>query len=181
MACVMQWRVVARAPRFEVSEHGDLRLAATGRRLRGFIDADGYLRYALKGCEKVGAVCAHILVAESFLGPAPSDRHEVAHENGSRIANHYSNLTWKLSVENHADRVIHGTDPVGERNGHAKLTDADVQSIRIEYRRIKVPGSGRKVSELTARYGLHIATISRIARGRQWTHLPMPNFAAMEL
>lgn len=181
MTVAMEWRAVARAPRFEVSECGDLRLADGGRRLRGFIDADGYLRYALKGCEKVGAVGAHILVAEAFLGPAPSAAHEVAHENGSRLLNHHSNLRWKLPVQNHADRVAHGTDPVGERNGRAKVTSEDVTQIRREYRQIKASGSGRRVAELDERYGLSRASIIRIATGEAWSHVPMPNFAQQEI
>lgn len=172
----MEWRPVARAPRFEISECGDLRLAATLRRLRGFIDADGYLRYAIKGCEKSGPVCAHILVAEAFIGPRPSPGYEVAHENGSRTLNHFTNLRWSLPADNQADKVLHGTSMAGERNPHAKISDADVLDIRREYRLIKIRGSGRSVAELDLRYGLCRSTIIDIATGKTWKHLPMASF-----
>lgn len=182
MAAPMEWLQLTSWPKFEVSECGDVREIATRKRLRGFIDADGYLRYALKGAaERKGAVAAHVLVATHFIGPAPSERHEVAHENGSRIHNHHTNLRWKLPAENQADRVAHGTSAAGERNPHAKITEADVADIRIEYRRIKQPGSGRTVAELDARYGLKRSTIIRIAKGQSWPHVPMPNFLQMEL
>lgn len=167
---------MGRAPRFEVSECGDVRLAATRRRLRGFIDADGYLRYAIKGWEQVGAVCAHILVAEAFLGDRPSPVHQVAHENGSRLLNHYSNLRWSLPADNQADKIEHGTSPAGERNPKAKISAQDVGVIRAEYRRIKQPGSGRRIAELERRFGLQRSTIIRIATGKSWSHIPMPSF-----
>lgn len=176
MAALMEWRPVKRAPRFEVSECGDVRLVATLRRLRGFIDADGYLRYALKGCEKIGPVAAHVLVAEAFIGERPTPQHEVAHENGSRTLSHYSNLRWSLPAANQADKVLHGTSVAGERNPHAKITTQDVADIRLQYRLIKIPGSGRNVAELDLRYGLHRSTIVAIATGKSWTHVPMPSF-----
>jgi hypothetical protein len=33
-------------------------------------------------------------VAEAFIGPQPSPRHQVAHYDGVRDNNHYSNLRW---------------------------------------------------------------------------------------
>ncbi len=171
----MVWRVIEDYPGFEVSECGDVRRVSTGARLRGFIDADGYVRYSLTdqgGTKK--ARPAHQLVALAFLGPKPSPKHEVAHNNGSRLNCHYSNLRWALPVENHADRFVHRTASVGARNGRAKITESDVHAIRRDYRLIKQPGSGRRVEELERRYGLHRATIIDIARGRSWSHIPLP-------
>lgn len=181
MPCVMEWRVCPRFPDYEVSECGDLRRVTAGRtrrrgsRPKGFVDFDGYLRYALR--DPGGAACAvaaHRLVAEAFIGPAPSDRHEVAHNNGSRVCHDYRNLRWALRKENHADIQIHGTSVKGERNGHAKITEADVHTIRREYRAIKMSRGARSVVELDRRFGLHRATIVDIATGRSWAHVPMP-------
>lgn len=181
MATTMEWRKLERFPQYEISECGDVRRTSTGKRMRGFIDSDGYLRFALcKDCGEKVAVGAHVLVAETFIGPAPSDAHEVAHENGSRFHNHFTNLRWDVSAGNHADRVIHGTSPAGERNPRAKLTADDVASIRREYRQIKQPGSGRKVGELDRQYGICRAQVIRIATGEAWRHVPMPNFHQME-
>lgn len=180
----MEWRVCARFPDFEVSEWGDLRRVVAaphrsiGDRPRGFIDGDGYLRYALENAdgERVTA-SAYRLVAEAFIGPAPSDKHEVAHRNGSRACAHHSELRWATRLENHHDMVVHGTAPsVGERNPKAKITEADVVSIRREYRDIKNSRGARKVSELEDKYGLHRATVIGIARGKSWKHIPMEVF-----
>jgi HNH endonuclease len=185
MTTRMQWRACVGFPDYEVSECGDVRRVSAGRtrsegwRLRGYVNADGYLAYTL---QEVGgtdrAVTAHILVATAFIGPRPSPQHEVAHDNGSRVECHYTNLRWDTRAGNHADMREHGTSVVGERNGRAKITERDVLDIRREYRRIKDSRGRRSVAELDARYGLHRATICNIARGRTWQHVPMPTAEA---
>lgn len=159
---------------YEISECGDVR--RLGRRLRGFTDSDGYLKYSLTmndGERK--AFHAHRLVAEAFIGPAPSKAHEVAHNNGSRVANHYENLRWATRKENDADTVIHGTNRAGSKNGRAKISEQDVSDIRTKYRKIKDREIKGKISDLARSYGLHHATLIGIATGKSWSHLPMPN------
>ena len=175
MTALMQWRQCPRHPRFEVSEYGDVRRAGSSKRLRGWVDADGYVRYSLTNVDGLrSAIGAHQLVALAFIGPAPSPDHEVAHENGSKLGCHFTNLRWSTRADNSADRSVHGTDPIGERNPKARLTSEDVQAIRREYREIKRPGSGRRVEELDRRYGISRSQIIRIARGLAWSHVPMP-------
>lgn len=177
MTTTMEWRAAPRHPAFEVSEYGDVRRAGTTKRIKGFLDADGYVRFSLT--ESTGerrTVAAHQLVAETYIGPRPGDGYEVAHENGSRPFCHYSNLRWAVPVDNQADRRVHQTSPVGARNPRAKITESDVVEIRREYRRIKQPLSGRRVAELDQRFGLARATIIRIATGASWPHVPMPSF-----
>jgi hypothetical protein len=177
-AISMEWRACPGFPDYEVSECGDVRRASGSRtrrrgwRLRGFIDSDGYIRYALLDAAKVKRVAiAHRLVAEAFIGPPPSPSHEAAHNNGSRISNHYSNLRWATRKENDADTVVHGTARVGAANGNAKLTEDDVRSIRAEYRAIKNREREGRVSDLAKAYGIHHATLIHIATGKSWAHL----------
>lgn len=174
----MEWRACIGFPDYEVSECGDVRRITGSRtrqkgcRLRGFIDSDGYLRYALldENGEKQ-AVIAHRLVAEAFIGPAPSPLHEVAHNNGSRISNHFGNLRWATRKENDLDTIVHGTNRVGEKNGNAKLTEQDVLDIRRVYREIKNHERTGKISDLARSYGVHHATLVQIATGKSWAHL----------
>ncbi|MES2030868.1 MAG: NUMOD4 domain-containing protein [Pseudomonadota bacterium] len=180
----MEWRQCVGFPAYEVSECGDVRRIQNSRtrkngwRLRGFIDVDGYLRYALldaAGSKRL--ISAHRLVADAFLGPAPSPDHEIAHNNGSRVSCYFRDLRWATRLQNDSDRQIHGTSPKGERNPRAKITEADVHFIRSEYRAIKHSQGARSVTELEAKFGLHRATIIQIAKGQSWSHIPMENVA----
>lgn len=148
----MEWRPCPRFPNFDVSEWGDIRRAVSvngqksGKRLAGFIDVDGYLRYALINASgRKEGIPACRLVLEAFVGPPPTDRHEVAHNNGSRVCSHFSELRWATRQENHSDTFIHGTTPgVGERNPKAKMTEQQVITIRRQYRAIKKPRISRE-------------------------------------
>ncbi len=181
MVSAMDWRRCAEFPDYEVSESGDVRRLTSsptrvaGWRLRGFVNSDGYLAYALldpTGLKR--AVTAHVLVATAFLGARPSSAHEVAHDNGSRVECHYRNLRWATRKENHSDIQVHGTALKGVKNGRAKITEQDVTDIRREYVAIKNSRGTRSVAELDVRYGIHRATVLGIAKGKTWKHLPMP-------
>lgn len=175
-ATVMEWRVCARFPDYEVSECGDVRrrldldINQNGRVLKGVIDPDGYIHYTLRTSQGTSSsATAHRLVAEAFLGSPPSPAHEVAHRNGSRLLNTPDNLRWALTLHNQHDRVDHGTDPKGVRNGRATITDDDVRFIRKRYREIKM-ARGR-VAELDEKFTLCRSQIIRIARGEAWSHV----------
>lgn len=178
-AVVMEWRTCSRFPHLEISECGDLRVARSGPRLpkgwryKGFIDADGYLRYAVKVDGETHQVTAYRLVAETFIGPPPSPQHQAAHTNGSRVSCHYRDLRWALCAENYDDTRAHETDRSGERNGRAKITEADVAYIRAEYRRVKAERVRGGLVALEKRFDLHRATVISIARGTSWRHVPM--------
>lgn len=174
----MSWRPVVGFSDYEVSEHGDVRRATdaatrkSGWRLRGFVDHDGYLRYQLRSADGVAASFpAHRLVIEAFVGLRPSTSHEVAHNNGSRVDNHWTNLRWALRKDNHADIQVHGTSVKGEKNGRSKIKAEDVAFIRSEYRAIKERMSTRSLSDLEGMFGLHRSTIIDIAKGRAWSHV----------
>lgn len=61
-----------------------------------------------------------------------------------------------------ADRRRDGNDPIGERNGRAKLTRDEVQAIR------DAAAAGTPQAALARRYGVHPSTIRDIVRGRIW-------------
>lgn len=167
-ADTLEWRVCPRFPGHQVSDCGDLRILG-GRRLRGYINADGYIAYSIKSGGAKVTVRAHTLVAEAFLGHRPSDRHEIAHRNGSRLLNTPTNLRWALRKENSDDRYRHGTHVKGCRNGRARLTDDDVRFIRSRYREIK--DQRGDVSELDRRFGISRSQVCRIAQFKAWAHV----------
>jgi hypothetical protein len=169
---MVEWRRIPGFPEHEVSEHGDVRrLVASGRYPAGHVLAKkkhgrGYIIYSLNNKD----VLAHRLVAFAFLGPAPSPKHEVAHEDGTRTNNDYRNLRWKLPVDNQADRKRHGTYMAGEQcHWTVRLSDADVAEIRGAYaaggQRFK--GGRVTMQGLADKYGVSISQISRVVNGKQ--------------
>lgn len=132
-----EWRVVPGFAAYEVSSWGRVRRAlpyrstTVGRVLRTEKQRGGHLLVRLGiGGGKTKAMSVHRLVALAFIGPPPSTVHLVAHGDGVPAHNWPNNLSWKTHRENMADRVRHGTDPAGERNPNAKLTDEQIQLIR---------------------------------------------------
>lgn len=174
LTSIMVWKICPNYPMHEVSEHGDVRQIG-GRRINGRIDADGYVRYHLPdvdGCFKSPA--AHNLVADAFLETAPSAEYQIAHNNGSKLCNHYTNLRWATCQENMDDKLVHATAASGEGNPKAKITENDVHLIRVEYRAIKAGNSRMSLSDLENKYDLCRGQLIRIAKGLAWRHIPMP-------
>ena len=104
----------------------------------------------------------HRLILKEFKGDCPLGM-QCRHLDGNRINNHVDNLCWGSSKENHKDRVRHGTNPVGARNGRAKLNP----DVVAEIRRIYEQGSMSQ-SRLGAKFGINQTQVSRIILGRAW-------------
>jgi hypothetical protein len=127
---------------------------------RGQVSGDGYRQITIRfrdGHRETHGM--HVLVAETFLGPRPSPAHQVAHANNDRQDNRPENLRWATGSNNMSDRVRHGTNGL-------KLTAEDARTIRGE----RAAGVSR--AELAARFGVSEGTISHIATGHSWFHLP---------
>lgn len=166
-----EWRTIPSFSNYEASSIGRIRRAApyrsttVGYVLRPEPTRDGYLNARLSTRSKIKCVGIHRLVCEAFRGPAPSPEHEAAHWDGVRNNNTEDNLRWATQAENFEDRYRHGTEPVGEKNGHAKLTEEDVNLIRSKIM------FGESKASLSRLYGVSDAHISRIAAGKAWSHL----------
>lgn len=72
------------------------------------------------------------IICERIYGPAPTDTHEAAHSCGKGHLGCVSpkHLRWANPAENHADKLLHGTDNRGNRHGMAKLTANEIIYIR---------------------------------------------------
>ena len=181
-----EWRTIEAFPDYAVSSLGRVKRIVTDRKnharriLSLWIGNHGYPTADLSLDGIVHHRLVHRLVCEAFHGHAPTKLHQVAHADGTRTNGAASNLRWATRSENMEDARAHGTmaigarhgrtrspekTPRGEHHGHAKLTDADVQSIRSAQR---FNGSGRA---LAARYGVSPATISVIRSGKTWRHV----------
>lgn len=174
----MIWKEVPGFPDFAVSENGDVRrVGATAKRNTNYAvprdvtqclsgkTSGNYLRVSLQRPDgKHTDVRVHQVVARAFLGPAPSPTHEVAHNDGNRFNNHYSNLRWATAAENIADKVIHGSHK-GVRNRKAKVTPEAVHEIR------RLSAEGQSRTRLAVVYGLTPSTVSKIVHGQTWGHV----------
>lgn len=74
-------------------------------------------------------------------------------------------LRWASHTENMADKVVHGTINIGERNGKTTITEEDVLAIR---------NAPAKLAPLVERYGLTKYAISKIRAGKTWKHVGGP-------
>lgn len=106
------------------------------------------------------AVCA------AFHGIPPSNKHEAAHLDGKVQNNRPENLAWKTPIENAADKVRHGTAPIGTKNAGARLNEASVVDIIARY------AAGEKSHHLAIEYRVTPSNINAVVRGDTWAHVP---------
>lgn len=153
-----RWRPVPAWSRYQVSDDG---LVANARgRLLTLQSRGGYLRFTPA---RGRAVSVHVAVLEAFVGPRPEGT-EGRHLDGNKANNHLSNLAWGSRLENAADKRRHGTLPVGERAGTAKLTAGQVFEIRSLVGRESLRSLGKK-------FGVSHTAVRRAATGAKWGHL----------
>lgn len=173
---VEEWRpVVGWEGLYEVSDLGRVRTverrvnyAERSHRVPARVRAlshshDGYVVMDLWRDSRPTRVKVHHLVLEAFVGPCP-DRMECRHLNNIRDDNRPSNLAWGTVVENTEDRMVGGTQPIGEAHGCAVLTEADV----LEIRALRGVMAGTAVAR---KYGMGHSTIYAIWSRRLWKHL----------
>jgi HNH endonuclease/NUMOD4 motif len=168
----IEWRIIPGWPDYEVSEWGDVRRRTPARNARPgmvlapFYRKNGYAQLQLNANRRRRRFLVHRLVAIAFVGPQSSPAHEIAHLNGNRAHNHHSNLRWVLHRENEDHKHQHGTRQRGSRIGNSRLTEEQVGVIKAELRR------GKTQTELGARFRISVSTVSLIARGEIWRHVP---------
>jgi hypothetical protein len=106
------------------------------------------------------------IMCELAHGEPPKDKMDAAHScgNGHGGCVNPKHLRWATRTENHADKLIHGTDIRGEKHHMAKLSEAEVKLIRAS--------EGLASARLLAlEYGLSVSMIYRIWRRQAWAHI----------
>ena len=166
---IEEWRPIPGFPSYEVSSFGCVRRsmdgvtgAKAGKILKPFRSSSGkgYPTVTLCVDGKKLKRTVHALVCTVFHGNKPSDNHEVAHGNGNKLDCSKGNLRWALRFENHADKLIHGTDNRGQKHGMSKLSNEDADVIR------NYP-KGRGTGIFLARqFGVSDSLISMIRNGK---------------
>lgn len=102
----------------------------------------------------------HTLILMAFVGDRPVGL-EARHLDGNCLNNKPSNLKWGTRQENVDDKKIHGTIPIGTRNGRAKLTKEQVLEI------ISLKGD-LSTGAIACKFNVAQTTISAIHTGRSW-------------
>lgn len=121
-----------------------------GRSLKIVLGKKGYPCVGLCVDGKQVVRTVHSLVAEAFLGPRPVGK-VITFKDLDRTNCNLSNLHYVPKQGN-----------IGEKNGSAKLTEAQVRAIR------KARRSGTGAADLGRRYGVSTSAISAITRGKIW-------------
>lgn len=166
-----EWRaVVGWGGLYSVSSLGRVRRDAPSRSGRTWMAGrilspglmNGYLGYTLyDGPRRRYSAHAHVLVAESFLGPRPSPGHEVNHVDFNRGNNHPSNLEWLTKAGNRAHAARAGRQR-GERHPRARL---NLQAIAVILFCVSRGASRRLLAGL---HGVSRSTISAVLSGQNW-------------
>jgi hypothetical protein len=101
------------------------------RPLKQATSKTGYKRICVYDAERKrpNSLVSHRLIAEAFLGPPPTSKHQTNHKNGDRSDNRVENLEWTTCSENH----LHKFRVLGARNGRSKLSIEAAREIRALY------------------------------------------------
>lgn len=167
------WRAVPGfESRYEVSNRGRVRSLdrviknIRTRRWPGKILAQprswgGYPSVRLSDFGKHRTFLVHILVLTVFAGPCPEGQ-EALHGPDGRLDASIGNLHWGTRRENVLDRIRDGTHNRGERHGMARLTQAQVDEIRVRW------AAGETQTALGAEFGTTPGNVCAIVRHRSW-------------
>jgi hypothetical protein len=127
----------------------------------GFSKRRGYLGVPVCANGKTATLSAHRMVWEAFNGPIPPGM-QINHKNGIKHDNRLSNLEVVTPSENTRHTFTHlGRKGVknphpGERNGRAKLRDADIPKI------FEARAQGLSQQKIGDMFGIDQTSVSRI-------------------
>jgi hypothetical protein len=129
----------------------------------GPFDADGYGRVYRNGTY----VGVHRVVWEAAHGPIPSST-LVLHYCDNPPCYRLDHLRAGTHAENMSDRKLagHYRGVRGERNGHSKLTEADVLEIRALY-----DDPHWTQQRIADRFDITQPQVSDLVRRKLWTHI----------
>lgn len=131
------------------------------RKLSQRLDKDGYFIIRLKRGNRKVCLKAHRLICGAFHGLCPPNM-MIRHLDGNRTNNIPDNLYWGTAQDNSDDKKLHGTMCVKEKHGRAKLTQAQVDLIRLQY------ANGQKQQTIAKKFGVSQSVISYIVRKETW-------------
>ena len=165
------WNDIEGYPNYAVSNLGRVRSKKTGKLLKSY-QTKGYLRVSLYNDAGRKCKLVHRLVAEAFI-PNPQNKSDVNHINGCKTDANACNLEWATASENmshaHSNRLRPVLNTQGEKNGFAKLTEAQV----IEIKQLLADGKSTQKT-IGSQFNISKSTVKDIKSGRRWSYLNSP-------
>lgn len=138
------------------------------RMLKKSLDKDGYFRVTLRKDKSAVIRRVSALILETFVSSRPDGMLACHGINGKRN-NSINNLYWGSPSRNSGlDKIRDGTMQNGEKNGFAKLTEAQVREIKRLYS--SYGKNGLTQQELAKKFNISDTTIYQIVRGITWKH-----------
>jgi len=135
------------------------------RELNSFSGSGGYPYFSVRVGDSQRSIPLHMLLLDAFVGPRPINM-ECRHLDGDPQNNKLENLCYGTVKQNAEDRARHGRDRCGENHPRAKLTAAQVATIRGKHTQVQ-----ESIAQLARDYGVGESTIRDIVKGRKWKHL----------
>lgn len=157
------WKTIFRFKDYKISNLGNVKMTANNasrkeRILKPLVTNRGYYRVALYKNKKPSFFSIHRLVAKHFI-PNPENKKQVNHKDGDKSNNISTNLEWNTGRENKNHAITNKLYASGEKNGRAKLSQAQVDEIR---------NSTLNQYKLAEKYNVSQGTISRIKTRKGW-------------
>lgn len=151
-------------PRYRINCYGEI-LTKNNKKRIPYKTTTGYLYIVMRDAGVRKACAVHRLVAEAFIGNAPSGHEHVAHYDGNKLNNYYNNLRYVNRSENENDKVRHGRSNRGENMGRSILKVCQVMDIKEKLKK------GVRAKELSVVHGVACSTIRSIKQGKSWSWL----------
>lgn len=156
-----EWRILFHYPKYWVSSLG--RVYGT-QILKPHVDRYARVVLMINGKRKCRSV--HRLVAMAFLQWQRPEEIQINHLDTDKINNRPSNLEYCTHQHNADHAEENGLIPLGENSHNAKITEADVRTIREFY------ASGEYfMRELADKFSISLSQTKRIIDRKTWKHV----------
>ena len=128
----------------------------------------GYLSVTLSNNGDRKMECVHQLVAKTFLTSPPrcptcNTPYEINHKDQDRFNNRANNLEYVTHAEN-----VRQSKEKHQKSCVKKLNDEKATEIK------RLISEGVPYSKIKQQFGISTSTISQMAKGNIWAHIPMP-------
>jgi len=158
----MEWRAIPKS-HYLVSERGDIYSELFDTILKPQINKGGYLQLTLYINKVKANHRVHRVVGKVFLGE--NEGLQINHKDGNKLNNHFTNLEYVTSKENHEHAIDNGLMPIGSKKPGAKLDEETVKKIK------NLMLNGLSDGEISGIIGTVTSAVSKIRQGERWTHV----------